>query len=86
MAEKFIMKNLTTGETKFGFLGFSWTMLFFTWIVPLCRGDFLTFFTVIGLIFAALLSVLYNASMLTFLFIFWTWIVIQIYFGFFYNK
>ena len=49
MAEKFLMKNAQTGETKQGILGFSWTTLFFGFIPALCRGDFQTAFLIFGL-------------------------------------
>lgn len=49
MAEKFLMKNETTGQIKPTYLGFSWTMLIFNIFAPLFRGDFRTFFVLIGL-------------------------------------
>ncbi|MDB5650528.1 MAG: hypothetical protein JWL62_2048 [Hyphomicrobiales bacterium] len=34
-----MMKNPVTGQFKKGFYGFSWTYLFFGWLVPLIRGE-----------------------------------------------
>lgn len=48
MAEKFLMKNETTGQMKPTFIGYSWTMLLFNIFAPLFRGDFITFFSLIG--------------------------------------
>ena len=39
MAKKVMMKNDATGLTKKGFHGFSWTYLFFGWLVPIVRGE-----------------------------------------------
>ena len=49
MAMKFLMKNESTGQMKPTFLGYSWTMLVFNALAPLFRGDFPTFFTLVGL-------------------------------------
>lgn len=49
MAEKFLMKNETTGQMKPTYLGFSWTMLIFNIFAPLFRGDFRTFFVLVCL-------------------------------------
>lgn len=33
------IKNKTSGMAKKGYVGFSWTYLFFGWFVPLFRGE-----------------------------------------------
>lgn len=38
-AKRVSMKNVTTGQIKSGFYGFSWTYFFFGWWVPLLRGE-----------------------------------------------
>lgn len=38
-AKRVMMKNMSTGQIKTGFYGFSWTYLFFGWFVPLFRGE-----------------------------------------------
>lgn len=42
MATRVMMKNPTTGLTKKGYVGFSWTYLFFGGLVPLFRGEIST--------------------------------------------
>lgn len=49
MAEKFLMKNESTGQIKPTFLGYSWTMLIFNGFAPLFRGDFLSFLILFGI-------------------------------------
>lgn len=39
MATKVIIQHPVTGLTKNGYYGFSWTYLFFGWLVPLFRGE-----------------------------------------------
>ena len=39
MATKVTIQNPSNGLTKNGFFGFSWTYLFFGWLVPLFRGE-----------------------------------------------
>lgn len=56
MAEKFLMKNESSGQLKQTFLGYSWTMLFFNAFAPLFRGDLRTFFTLIALNIAVILA------------------------------
>jgi hypothetical protein len=38
-AKKFTIKNPTTGQLKDGFFGFSWTYFYFSFFVPLIRGE-----------------------------------------------
>lgn len=38
-ANRVRMKNPYTGQRKSGYFGFSWTYLFFGWLVPLLRGE-----------------------------------------------
>ena len=42
MANVVILRHPTTGLTKKGFYGFSWTMLFFSWFANFIRGDWQT--------------------------------------------
>lgn len=39
MAKAVMMKNEKNGLLKKGFYGFSWTYLFFGWLVPVVRGE-----------------------------------------------
>lgn len=39
MATKVIIQHPVNGLTKNGYFGFSWTYLFFGWLVPLFRGE-----------------------------------------------
>lgn len=39
MATEILMRNPTSGIVKKGFYGFSWTVFFFGFFVPFCRGD-----------------------------------------------
>lgn len=43
MATEYKMTNLATGEVKTGFVGYSWTTLFFGPLPALFRGDYITF-------------------------------------------
>lgn len=56
MATKISLKNKTTGQTKAGYYGFSWTTFFFAFFPALFRGEFLTFIAsfVIWLIVASI--------------------------------
>lgn len=39
MAKKVIIQHPVNGLTKNGYYGYSWTYLFFGWLVPLFRGE-----------------------------------------------
>jgi hypothetical protein len=39
MATKVVIQHPTSGLTKNGYFGFSWTYFFFGWFVPLIRGE-----------------------------------------------
>jgi len=39
MATSIHLKHTSSGLTKSGYYGFSWTYLFFGWFVPLFRGE-----------------------------------------------
>ncbi len=39
MATKVIIQHPTNGLTRNGYFGYSWTYLFFGWLVPLFRGE-----------------------------------------------
>ena len=39
MAQSVIIQHTSSGMTKKGVYGFSWTYLFFGWLVPLFRGE-----------------------------------------------
>ncbi|HEY0843613.1 hypothetical protein [Methylotenera sp.] len=39
MAKKVIIQHPVNGLTKNGYFGYSWTYLFFGWLVPLFRGE-----------------------------------------------
>lgn len=80
MAEKFFMKNEQTNETKQGVLGFSWTVLFFDLIPPLCRGDFQTALLLFGLHLAMLVATP------NFIFYYLTFHLPSFIFAFFYNQ
>ena len=41
MAQKIMMENTNIGLKKTGYVGFSWTYLFFGFLVPLFRGEIL---------------------------------------------
>lgn len=45
------LKN-TSGQVKEVKLGYSWTVFFFCWFVPLIRGDFRNFLIQFGIAFA----------------------------------
>jgi len=39
MAKKVIIQHPVNGLTRSGYFGYSWTYLFFGWLVPLFRGE-----------------------------------------------
>ncbi len=39
MARAVIIKHVPSGLTRKGYYGYSWTYLFFGWLVPVFRGD-----------------------------------------------
>ncbi|QHI95097.1 hypothetical protein GT348_01220 [Aristophania vespae] len=39
MARSVLIRNTTSGITREGYVGFSWTYLFFGFLVPLFRGE-----------------------------------------------
>ncbi len=41
MAQEILLQNSSYGITAKGYFGFSWTCLFFGWMVPLIRGELL---------------------------------------------
>ncbi|MXV36655.1 MULTISPECIES: hypothetical protein [unclassified Saccharibacter] len=41
MAERVLIRNAASGITRNGYIGFSWTYLFFGFLVPLIRGEIL---------------------------------------------
>lgn len=49
MATEVYLRSPTTGLTKKGFYGFSWTVFFFACIPMLLRGDLVAFFSMLGL-------------------------------------
>lgn len=75
MATRVRMKNPTTGLTTDGFIGFSWTSLFFGEFPALIRGDVVAgiVLLLLGLVAAAL-----SAGLL--------WFVVGIVWAFIYNK
>lgn len=75
MATSVQMKNDTTGLSKEGFYGYSWTTLFFGPLVPLFRADFLTFLGYVIIVF--IISLMTSGIGGFFTFIIWS---------FFYNN
>jgi len=71
MAKKVIIQHPVNGLTKNGYYGYSWTYLFFGWLVPLFRGELgvaalhmlFTLFT-LGL-WQFIVSFLYNKQYMT---------------------
>ena len=56
MATEILLRHPQTGLTKKGFVGFSWTTLFWGAFPPLFRGDFITFIG--GIVILIILGVL----------------------------
>lgn len=75
MATAVNLKNPSTGLTKTGYFGFSWTTIFFGFFPALFRGDFITF---IGGFVIAIIIALITAGFGAF--------VINIIWAFMYNK
>jgi hypothetical protein len=75
MATAVQSKHLTTGLTKTGYFGFSWTTLIFGPFPALFRGDFITF---IGYFFVLLIIAFATAGLGIF--------VVDIIWAFMYNK
>ena len=71
MATKINIKHESSGMVKTGFYGFSWTYLFFGWIVPLFRGELgvgalhLLFTLLTGGLWQLIDSFLYNKQYMT---------------------
>ncbi|MDI2090946.1 hypothetical protein [Commensalibacter oyaizuii] len=71
MAQAVRIKNKTSGMIKNGYVGYSWTYLFFGWFVPLFRGEigiailhFIVSFLTCGL-WQIIFSFLYNKQYMT---------------------
>ena len=65
MAHTIIMQSPTTGVTKKGFYGFSWTTFFFGGFPALFRGDF-----AIGLVFIILNILTFGIAGIIFAFVY----------------
>ncbi len=66
MATSVLMRHSASGLTRKGYVGFSWTYLFFGWFVPLFRGELvvaalhLLFTIVTGGLWQLIVCFLYN--------------------------
>ena len=66
MATSVLMRHSPSGLTRKGYVGFSWTYLFFGWFVPLFRGELvvaalhLLFTIVTGGLWQLIVCFLYN--------------------------
>jgi|SRR5579883_647501 hypothetical protein len=71
MATAVVIKHTASGLTKTGYVGFSWTYLFFGWFVPLFRGELgvaalhLLFTLVTGGLWQLVFCFLYNRQYMT---------------------
>jgi hypothetical protein len=71
MATKVMIKHPTSGLIKSGYVGFSWTYLFFGWWVPLFRGEIgiaalhLLFSIVTFGLWQPIMAFLYNKQFMT---------------------
>ena len=71
MATAVVIKHTPSGLTKTGYVGFSWTYLFFGWFVPLFRGELgvaalhLLFTLVTGGLWQLVFCFLYNRQYMT---------------------
>lgn len=71
MATRVLMRHPSSRLIKKGYFGFSWTYLFFGWLVPLFRGELVVaalhlFFTIITLgIWQIITAFLYNRQFMT---------------------
>jgi hypothetical protein len=71
MATAVLMRHSQSGLTRKGYVGFSWTYLFFGWFVPLFRGELviaalhLLFTLVTGGLWQLIVCFLYNRQYMT---------------------
>ena len=71
MATAVLMRHSASGLTRKGYVGFSWTYLFFGWFVPLFRGELvvaalhLLFTIVTGGLWQLIVCFLYNRQYMT---------------------
>ena len=71
MATSVLIRHRESGLTRSGYVGFSWTYLFFGWFVPLFRGELgvaalhLLFTFVTGGLWQLIVCFLYNRQYMT---------------------
>jgi hypothetical protein len=71
MATSVVIRHPPSGMTRTGYVGFSWTYLFFGWFVPLFRGELmiaalhLLFTVVTGGLWQLVFCFLYNRQYMT---------------------
>ena len=71
MATSVLIRHSGSGLTRHGYVGFSWTYLFFGWLVPLFRGELgvaalhLLFTLVTGGLWQVIVAFLYNRQYMT---------------------
>ena len=75
MATKIFMKHPSTGVTKIGFYGFSWTSFFFGGIPAIMRGDV---GIGLGVLLGGIVASVLSAGLL--------WFIIGLIWAFIYNK